>query len=529
MFGLDPDTERNIKQAFAEIPVIDKVILYGSRAKGNYRNGSDIDITLFGDKLTLSNSVYPLTDGLEDLNLPYMFDISIFSHIDNENLIEHIHRAGKVLYLKEKGLPKGDALSLPKGDALSLPKGDALSLPKGDALSLPKGDALNLPKGDALSLPKGWEVKKLGEVITLEYGKPLDKYKRIDKGQYPVYGANGIKAKTNEYYYDKKTIIVGRKGSAGEINLTEERFWPLDVSYFVKFEKKQIDLYFLYFWLSKLNLPKLAKGVKPGINRNDVYDLAIPLPPLPEQKRIVAILEKAFTAIDQAKANTEKNLKNARELFQSKLQETFDNGKLKIDSGEWEEKKLGEVCLIERGSSPRPIKKYFTSGEDGVNWIKIGDTKGVNKYIYSTRQKITKEGAKKSRHVQAGDFILSNSMSYGKPYIMKTDGYIHDGWFVLRLHHFVDTEYFFQLLSSPYVNNQFHNLASGSVVKNINGDLVKKVILPIPPFAEQKQIVKKLDSVSIETKKLETIYQRKITCLDELKKSILQKAFRGEL
>jgi len=96
----------------------------------------------------------------------------------------------------------------------------------------------------------------------------------------------------------------------------------------------------------------------------------------------------------------------------------------------WEVKALKDVCIVERGSSPRPIKNFITEDENGVNWVKIGDTKGVEKYIYKTNQKITKEGAKKSRFVDVGDFILSNSMSFGRPYIMKTQGYIHDGWFV---------------------------------------------------------------------------------------------------
>jgi type I restriction enzyme S subunit len=159
----------------------------------------------------------------------------------------------------------------------------------------------------------------------------------------------------------------------------------------------------------------------------------------------------------------------------------------------WEVKKLVDVCIVERGSSPRPIGKYITNDENGVNWIKIGDTKGVDKYIFSTKEKITKEGALKSRYVKKGDFILSNSMSFGKPFIMQTDGYIHDGWFALRLHDFINTEYFYHLLSSPYVNEQFHRLASGSVVKNISGDLVKKVLLPIPSLPEQQKIVAILD------------------------------------
>ena len=103
MFGLDVDTIRNIKEAFSKHPPIEKVLLYGSRAKGNYRNGSDIDITLIGKDLNLHNSVYPLMDTLEELYLPYTFDISIFAHIDNEDLIEHIERVGQVMYEKKRG------------------------------------------------------------------------------------------------------------------------------------------------------------------------------------------------------------------------------------------------------------------------------------------------------------------------------------------------------------------------------------------------------------------------------------------
>ncbi len=96
----------------------------------------------------------------------------------------------------------------------------------------------------------------------MEYGKPLPKSKRKDGGLYPVYGANGEKDRTDEYYHDKQSIIVGRKGSAGEINLTGKKFWPLDVSYFVTFDYKKYDLNFLYYLLGNLELPKLAKGVK---------------------------------------------------------------------------------------------------------------------------------------------------------------------------------------------------------------------------------------------------------------------------
>lgn len=194
----------------------------------------------------------------------------------------------------------------------------------------------------------------------------------------------------------------------------------------------------------------------------------------------------------------------------------------------WELKKLVDVCIVERGSSPRPIAKYQTNSTDGVNWIKIGDTKGVDKYIYSTKEKITKEGSEKSRYVKEGDFILSNSMSFGKPFIMQTDGYIHDGWFALRLHDFINTEYFYHLLSSPYVNEQFHRLASGSVVKNISGDLVKKVLLPIPSLPEQQRIVAILDEAFEAIAKAKANAEQNLKNAKELFESYLRSVFENK-
>lgn len=158
----------------------------------------------------------------------------------------------------------------------------------------------------------------------------------------------------------------------------------------------------------------------------------------------------------------------------------------------WEEKTINDVCIVERGSSPRPIKDFITTDNNGVNWIKIGDCSG--KYVTNTAQKITQEGAKKSRYVKVGDFIISNSMSYGKPYILKIDGYIHDGWFVLRLNNdLVNTDYFYYLLSSNYIREQYDALATGAIVQNISSDLIKKVTFKLPPLQEQQGIVKILD------------------------------------
>ncbi|HRH49806.1 MAG TPA: restriction endonuclease subunit S [Panacibacter sp.] len=196
---------------------------------------------------------------------------------------------------------------------------------------------------------------------------------------------------------------------------------------------------------------------------------------------------------------------------------------------EWDRKTLGEVCIVERGSSPRPIDNYITDSDDGVNWIKIGDTKGVTKYLYSTRQKITKEGARQSRFVKEDDIILSNSMSFGNPFIMKTQGYIHDGWFVLRLPEYLDSEYFYYLITSPNVQKQIQSLASGAIVKNISGDLVRKVNLSFPKnISEQKRIVEILDETFAAINKAKVNVEKNLQNAKELFEGYLQNVFANK-
>jgi type I restriction enzyme S subunit len=161
----------------------------------------------------------------------------------------------------------------------------------------------------------------------------------------------------------------------------------------------------------------------------------------------------------------------------------------------WPEVTLGELCHIARGGSPRPIKSFLTDDGDGINWIKIGDaTAGDGKYIASTQERIRPEGLKMSRLVKPGDFLLSNSMSFGRPYIMRTTGCIHDGWLVLRdKSHRFDPDYLYYFLGSDMAYRQFDSLAAGSTVRNLNTDLVKTVKVVLPPLEEQRRIVAVLD------------------------------------
>lgn len=173
------------------------------------------------------------------------------------------------------------------------------------------------------------------------------------------------------------------------------------------------------------------------------------------------------------------------------MQLTVDSGQLPEN---WKVKTLDELCKIARGGSPRPIKQFLTNDPDGVNWIKISDASASSKYIYETKEKIKPDGIKHSRLVSEGDFILSNSMSFGRPYIMRTSGCIHDGWLVLKdKSGLFDQDYLYYFLGSNTTYKQFDKLAAGSTVRNLNTEVVRGVKVILPPLPEQKRIVAILD------------------------------------
>lgn len=160
----------------------------------------------------------------------------------------------------------------------------------------------------------------------------------------------------------------------------------------------------------------------------------------------------------------------------------------------WEWCKLGEVNEIARGGSPRPIKDYLTNDPNGINWIKIGDTTKDGKYIDTVKEKIRPEGVRKSRLVHKGDFLLTNSMSFGRPYILNVDGCIHDGWLVISpIGEAYTSDFLYYLLSSTFALEQFTSVASGGVVTNLNSDKVADTKFPLPPYDEQKRIVSEIE------------------------------------
>lgn len=185
-------------------------------------------------------------------------------------------------------------------------------------------------------------------------------------------------------------------------------------------------------------------------------------------------------------------------------------------------KKLWDICNIERWWSPRPIKSFLTNDVNWVNWIKIWDTKNISKYIESTEEKIKPEWVKKSRMVYPWDFILSNSMSFWRPYIMKTTWCIHDWWLVLRTNkNIINDDLLYLLLNSDFMYLKFSNATSWTTVKNLSIDKVKNISIPLPPLPTQKIIVQKLDSSFEKIDKSIELTKKNLENIEELNKSVL--------
>lgn len=196
----------------------------------------------------------------------------------------------------------------------------------------------------------------------------------------------------------------------------------------------------------------------------------------------------------------------------------------------WVWERFGNVSTIARGGSPRPIEDYLTNDADGINWIKIGDTEKDGKYILHTKEKIKPAGLSKTRYVQSGDFLLTNSMSFGRPYILKTDGCIHDGWLVIsNIDTVFNQDYLYYALSSGFMYTTLSLLAAGSTVKNLKSDTVRSVLFPIPPLGEQERMAQRLEQLIILVDAINTEKGQLVDIINQTKSKILDLAIRGQL
>ena len=225
----------------------------------------------------------------------------------------------------------------------------------------------------------------------------------------------------------------------------------------------------------------------------------------------------------------------AGEIKREKALPAIDKNDLPFDiPNNWVWVKIGDIFNIVRGGSPRPIQQFLTTANDGLNWIKIGDTDIGGKYITSTREKIKPAGLVKTRLVKKGSLLLTNSMSYGRPYILEVDGCIHDGWLSLTpLSSNLSKEFFYYLLSSTFVKTEFDKSVSGAVVKNLNSDKVRDTLIPLPPLKAQQRIVEKLAQILPQLERLQAdenkLHAMQTAFPSRMKASLLQAAIEGKL
>jgi type I restriction enzyme S subunit len=334
--------------------------------------------------------------------------------------------------------------------------------------------------------PDGVEYKKLGDICIFERGTSITK-KDIIEGNIPVIAGGQEPA----YYCNQanrigETIVISSSGAyAGYVSYWNQPIFVSD-AFTVKPQNGLLTKYLYYFLVSKQErIYSLQKaGGVPHVYSSDIALLKIPLPPLPVQQEIVRILDTFTELIKELNA----------ELDARRKQYEYYRDTLLNFTDEYETKQFGEIATIVRGASPRPIRNFITDDPNGVNWIKIGDVQPGSKYITSTNEKITQEGARKSRLVHPGDFILSNSMSFGRPYIMKIKGCIHDGWLAITgFEEYFMPDFLYHLLSSAPIQKVLAQRASTGTVKNLNADIVKALELPVPPLEEQQRIVNILD------------------------------------
>ena len=236
-----------------------------------------------------------------------------------------------------------------------------------------------------------------------------------------------------------------------------------------------------------------------------------------------------------------KDIKNDSIIFvgeDSLHYEKFADGNVKCIEDEipfelpegWAWERLGNVSTIARGGSPRPIEDFLTDDKNGINWIKIGDTEKDGKYILHTKERIKAAGLSKTRYVRSGDFLLTNSMSFGRPYILKTDGCIHDGWLVIgNIKTVFSQDYLYYALSSGFMYTTLSLLAAGSTVKNLKSDTVRSVLFPIPPLDEQERLARRLEELISFIDSINADEGKLVRIIEQTKSKILDLAIRGQL
>lgn len=377
-----------------------------------------------------------------------------------------------------------------------------------------------------------WEKTTVGKIFEVTRGETLAAPKTSPTQNpvmnYPVYSSqtknNGLMGYYSEYLFENAITWTTDGANAGTVRFRKGKFYCTNVCG-VLLSKQGYANTFMAEALNKVVWKHVSKVGNPKLMNNVMKEISIHAPKtIDEQNELAEYIEK----LDLNIFNRMQKIRKLQQFRQAMLAKLFPREgaaepelRFRGFSGKWNVEQFSKLVFIERGGSPRPIDSYITNADDGLNWVKIGDAPKYGIYITHTAEKIKPVGLSMTRQVYPGDLILSNSMSFGRPYIMAITGCIHDGWLLIRNSNKIfDLKFLYCLLGSPNVLKQYKALASGSTVNNLNKALVGSVIIQYPPMEEQKRIGKffdQLDSyISLQQKKLDRMQRLKAALLEKL-------------
>ncbi|PIP11457.1 MAG: hypothetical protein COT46_06975 [Sulfurimonas sp. CG08_land_8_20_14_0_20_36_33] len=378
------------------------------------------------------------------------------------------------------------------------------------------------------ALRKGWEVRKLGEIIEIKNGKN-QQLVLSENGKYKIMGSAGnVMGYATDYICDAGTTIIGRKGNISKPIYINEKFWNVDTAFgLYPKNENDMDKRFVYYLCLGIDFKSMNRGTTiPSLVKSELQSIQILFPKsLIKQQKIVAILDEAFGAIEKAKENAKRNLAHAKELFESYLQSVFENPTI-----DWEICNLeNHIKLIDyRGRTP-------VKTESGVRLITAKNVK-IGYLQLEPQEFIATDNYESwmSRGIpNFGDIIFTTEAPLANVAQINTTEKLAFAQRIIVMQpnpNKVNQTFLKYLLLSNPIRTKILSSGTGATVLGIKSSLLKKIEIYFPKsIIDQQTIVKKLDTLSEQTKNLEKIYEQKIINLDELKKSILQKAFNGEL
>lgn len=368
-------------------------------------------------------------------------------------------------------------------------------------------------------MKQGWEIMTIGDVCRSASSNVSQNKLANDDGDYPIFGASGLIKNVSFFHQDKPYLSIVKDGSGfGRITKMDAFTSVIGTLQYI-LPKENVDLDYLNYSLMSVDFKKYVSGAAiPHIYFKDYKNEPFLWMLLHEQKQVVAILDEAFAAISKAKENAEQNLQNAKELFESYSQSVFENG-----AKDWELKTLGDVCTLYQGIAINAKTKHALVEKSELPLLRIKDLKNN-----TVEQYIDPNNYPSNALVNEDDIIYTRTGSLGLVFRGKR-GVLHNNSFKVVPNGELTRDYLFIWLKNPLFKAKIMKLALKAAQPDITHAIFKVQQIAVPPLKTQRIIVQKINTLNAETKKLEAIYEQKIFDLDELKKSVLQKAFAGEL